>query len=411
MKSITRQTRAMRMMNRTTSVPTTARTPPSQVRADESLQENAAATPAVDTTTLLSLLQQAVVALNDDRPAEARRALNELLALNPEPWVHVFLALSWRLEGKTDQVFAELDRAISAFEQDPYSAGPLACDLDERLVGEDWLAIQADPRFGPLLERAKKGAWQPGPLVFDDSVGSNAPRSQRPSTDSDELKNLREAYTLNTVIAGSGTDLERVQKLCQWVHGRTSHDGWNEELPKDALGLLRASEKGGQWRCVEFGVVVTECLNAVGIPARVVSGQAKHAETILAGAGHVFAEAWLEDQQRWVFVDAQIGLVAVDTDGTPLNSVEFRNALARPESPFSYPRTLALCLHFFRYDVLEGGKSMLLGPVGSVTPRKFQRRPPKASDIFTHRLADAYAPPHDDSPLPRIQVRQADGPT
>jgi hypothetical protein len=375
--------------------------------APPSNTENAEA----DTTALMSLLQQAVVALNESRPAEARQHLRELLALNPEPWVHVYLAQSWRLEGKIDEVFAELDCAISAFEQAPYSASPLACDLDEQLAGEAWQAIQADPRFGPLLERAKKGAWRPGPLIFDDSTGSNAPRSQRPSIDADELKNLREAYALETIIAGSGSDLERVQKLCQWVHSRTSHDGWNEDLPKDALGLLRLAEKGGQWRCVEFGVVVTECLNAVGIPSRVVGGRARDVETIVAGAGHVFAEAWLEDQQRWVFIDAQLGLVAVDTDGTPLNSVEFRNALARPESPFSYPRSLALCMHFFHFKDLEGDRSLMIGPVDSAMPTKFQRQPVRAPDMFTHRLADAYAPPQPPASPRTVKITQADGTT
>ena len=181
--------------------------------------------------------------------------------------------------------------------------------------------------------------------------------------------------------------------MCRWVHGRTSHDGWNDELPEDALGLLQVAEKGAQWRCVQYGLVVAECLNAVGIPARVVGAQARDVETILAGAGHVFAEAWLEDRQRWVFVDAQLDIVAIDTDGTPLNSAEFRNALARPESPFSYPRGLAFCLHYFSYHGLEGEKRLMLGPVGSAMPTKFQREPTRAPDIFTHRMADAYQAP------------------
>ena len=83
----------------------------------------------------------------------------------------------------------------------------------------------------------------------------------------------------------------------------------------------------------------------------------------------------------------------MDTDGTPLNSAQFRNALARTKSPFDYPRALVLCMHFFRYDDLEGGKSLMLGPNGSRMPTKFQRMPTRAPDIFTHRLADAYRAP------------------
>jgi hypothetical protein len=59
----------------------------------------------------------------------------------------------------------------------------------------------------------------------------------------------------------------------------------------------------------------------------------------------------------------------------------------------SYPRTLAFCLHYFNYHGLEGEKRLMLGPVGSAMPTKFQREPTRAPDIFTHRMADAYQAP------------------
>ena len=342
----------------------------------------------------LMLLQEGMNALKAGRFEEARKSLAALLAANPEPWVHIFIAEAWCREGNRDKAFEELDVAVSAFEKEPGSAGPMGCMLDLALVEDDaWQPIRDDPRFAPMLARAKKAAWHPQTLTFDESAGSQAPCPGRQPFDAAELKELRKAYALESVVAGATSDLERVRRMCHWVHERTSHDGWNDDLPKDALGLLKVAEKGAQWRCVQFGIVVAECLNAVGIPARVVGGQARDVETLLAGAGHVFAEAWLEDAHRWVFVDAQIDLVAVDTDGTPLNSAQFRNALARTQSPFDYPRALVLCMHFFRYGDLEGGKSLMLGPNGSRMPTKFQRMPTRAPDIFTHRLADAYRAP------------------
>lgn len=62
--------------------------------------------------------------------------------------------------------------------------------------------------------------------------------------------------------------------------GRTQHDGWSTDAPPDALGLLRAAEKGAQWRCVEFGIAVTGSLQAVGIPARTVGGLARPAPSV-----------------------------------------------------------------------------------------------------------------------------------
>lgn len=190
-------------------------------------------------------------ALKAGRSEEARKSLTELLAANPEPWVHVFIAEAWCSEGNRDKAFAELDVAVSAFEKDPGSAGPMGCMLDMVLVEDDsWQPIRADPRFAPMLARAKKAAWHPQVLEFDESAGSQAPATLRPSIDAPESRELRRAYPLESVVAGATSDVERVRRMCRWVHERTSHDGWNDDLPKDVLGLLRAAEKGAQWRCV-----------------------------------------------------------------------------------------------------------------------------------------------------------------
>ena len=219
---------------------------------------------------------------------------------------------------------------------------------------------------------------------------------KRPATDSETLRTLRETYKLDAIVAGAADDLDRIRRMCRWVHGRTSHQGWDGDLPSDALGLLQVAEKGGQWRCVEYGIVLAGCLNAVGIPARQLGGQARDVETIAVGAGHVFAEAWIADRQRWMFVDAQMDIVGLDSDGTPMNSVEFRNSLSRPTPPIPYPLGLAFCMNYFvtGFEAADGTyTSIMLGPIGSKMPTKFQRVPNPAPDRFTHRLADMYAPP------------------
>jgi hypothetical protein len=117
---------------------------------------------------------------------------------------------------------------------------------------------------------------------------------------------------------------------------------------------------------------------------------------MLGAAGHVFAEAWLDDRQAWVFVDAQEDLVAVDADGAPLHAAAFRNALARPQAPPDYPLSLAMCLHYLVHTAPAADDApvqTMLAPLGAPMPTKFQRRPMRAPDVFTHRLADFYAPP------------------
>lgn len=334
----------------------------------------------------------------DVAQAEARG----LYAANPEPWVQVMVAAATSARGQGDDACRELAAALVGIARDPLAAGPIVVDLPEALAqGEHWAAVRAEPRYPDLLARAKAARWRPEPLAFDDGPAATtaaAPRTPRRARAEPALRTLREAYALDAVVAGAANDLDRVKRTCTWVHGRTRHDGWLGDMPDDAKGLLDAAAKGGQWRCVEFGIVVAECLQAVGVPARTVRGRARDVATMLGAAGHVFAEAWLDDRQAWVFVDAQVDLVAVDRDGAPLHTAALRNALARPQSPQSYPLQLAMCLHHLTYTAVgDAGRAaeVMLAPVGTPMPTRFQRQPVRAPDVFTHRLADFYAPPRD----------------
>jgi hypothetical protein len=184
------------------------------------------------------------------------------------------------------------------------------------------------------------------------------------------------------------------------VHTRTGHTGWPDGQATDPLGLLDAAAKGASFRCVEFGIAAAGALQSVGIPARVVGARTRDVETRRLGAGHVFAEAWIADQGKWVFVDAQMDIVGRAKDGAPLNAIEFRNALASGRCADDYPRILAMCMYYFDYGTDESfpmgrraGKSVTVAPVGAGIPRLFQRQPTRAPDVFTHRPADVYGAP------------------
>ena len=333
----------------------------------------------------------------EHQPAKAREAAEQLFAKEPQPWVQVLLAMTWAAEENRDEAFRVLSAAIASIARSPIDAGPIVVDLAESLEsGDEWTSLRSDPRFPALLAQAKAATWHPELLAFDAAPATDPVRMKRPATNSETLRTLRETYKLDAIVAGAADDLDRIRRVCRWVHARTSHQGWNGDLPSDELGLLQVAEKGGQWRCVEYGIVLAGCLNAVGIPARHVGGQARDVETIAVGAGHVFAEAWIVDRQRWMFVDAQMDIVGLDSDGTPMNSVEFRNSLSRPTPPIPYPLGLAFCMNYFvtGFEAADGTRtSIMLGPIGSKMPTKFQRVLSRAPDRFTHRLADMYAPP------------------
>lgn len=360
-------------------------------------QEHASDPAMVELLALRDLSMSYEKAMEEHRPARAREIAEQLFAKEPDPWVQIWLAKTWAAEQNSEEAFRTLSAAIASIARSPIDAGPIVVDLAESLEsGDEWTSLRSDPRFPALLAQAKAATWHPELLAFDAAPAADPVRMKRPATDSETLRTLRETYKLDAVVAGAADDLDRIRRMCRWVHARTSHQGWDGDLPSDALGLLQVAEKGGQWRCVEYGTVLAGCLNAVGIPARQVGGRARDVETLALGAGHVFAEAWLADRQRWVFVDAQMDIVGLDSDGTPMNSVEFRNSLSRPNPPIPYPLGLAFCMNYFAtgFEVADGGESsIMLGPIGSKMPTKFQRVPSRAPDHFTHRLADFYAAP------------------
>ncbi len=333
--------------------------------------------------------------------AKARPLVEELLRIDPEPGDHALLAAVLAGEGQQDGAFKELGIAIRTGAGEPGMS-----ELGSSLRGDDiWQPLRADARFDALLAEYESTRWSPDALHFD-IASSAAPRSTRCGGRGDAyLTEIRTKYALDGVLAGATDDLDRVRRITHWVHTQTGHTGWPEGQPTDPLGLLDAAAKGASFRCVEFGIAVAGSLQAVGIPARVVGSRARDVETRRLGAGHVFAEAWLADQHAWVFVDAQMDIVGLSKAGTPLNAIEFRNALANGTGASDYPAILAMCMYYFDYGTdarypaaLRDNVQVTVGPVGSSAPRYFQREPATLPDLFTHRPADVYGPPSERAP-------------
>jgi photosystem II stability/assembly factor-like uncharacterized protein/pimeloyl-ACP methyl ester carboxylesterase len=343
----------------------------------------------------MELRQQAMEAIGAKAFDKVRPLVDELVRIDPVADAYAMAAAIDVAQGRTNEAFGALDNAVRLGADDPVLA--LADDLRD---GDDWKSLRADPRFAPLLARAQAGRWKAQPLQFAAATGETPVPSRYSTKDNAYLAALRTKYNLDAIIAGCRGDMERVKMICAWVHTRWSHVGDANSQPHDPMGLLDAAAKGDNFRCVEYGITVAGCLNAVGIPARVVGARSADVETRPFGAGHVFAEAWLADRKKWMFVDAQMNIVGESGSGEPLNALEFRDALVGPQPAFLYPDGLAMCMHYFdysndeRYPIDARAKgSVTLGPVGAAEPKVFQRIWSNQSERYTHDPAVVYAPP------------------
>jgi transglutaminase-like putative cysteine protease len=238
------------------------------------------------------------------------------------------------------------------------------------------------------------------PLSFDESDREVISRSW--SAYSDEyLEQLRTGFRLDALVNDCETDYQRVRAVANWVHNRWEHDSSNQPAQSDPIFILREAAKGQRFRCVEYGIVIAGCLQALGIEARTLELKTRDCETRASGAGHVAAEAYLPELGKWVFIDGQANAIP-ELDGIPLNAVEFQQALARKEPALTLPglspadaeayqRGVAQYLYYF--EVSAGGEHIMLGPLGARQPTAFQRKHSIDVTKYTHSVKAFYAAP------------------
>ena len=231
--------------------------------------------------------------------------------------------------------------------------------------------------------------------------------------DSAYLARLRENYDLDGLVAGCKTEFEKVQAITEWVTNLWPHDGDHIPEQSDPLFLLdRVTKEGEQYRCVEYGTVISGCLNALGIPTRTIGLKSQDMETREYGAGHVAAEAYLKDYKKWVFIDGQWGMIPLMGE-TPLNAVQLGEVLQHPgsyeesvhflsfqensSSEREYGNWIGEYLYYFdvtAYMESASGREpnhIMLIPIDSPEPTVFQLHYPLGIDTYTQSAAAFYA--------------------
>ena len=266
-----------------------------------------------------------------------------------------------------------------------------------------------------LYSQTKNKKNQRTALQFEENSRNNDLAFWYEQNENNEyLELLRSKFPIDSIIEGVGTDMEKTLKILNWVHIQWSHDGNNEPEKNDAISILEEAWEGKSFRCVEYGIVVSACLNAVGLKARTLALKTKEVETTKFGAGHVATEVYLNDLKKWVFIDGQFAAMPV-LNGVPLNAVEFQKAIAEnfaqleiitssEISKKTYINWIYPYLYYFdvAFDnregieykqLIDGKKSLMLVPAGAKCPTVFQIEYPINYVKYTHSLEVFYAMP------------------
>lgn len=231
--------------------------------------------------------------------------------------IHYDIACSEARLGRVNDAVLSLEQAAKAGYADAENAASDA----------DLSSLRSDARFTRTLSAFRDNGRK---LRVYDIVHSDSPDlgwaylHKFESIDSPYFSELRAKYRLDGVIAGLKTEVERQLALLSWVHNRWPHAGLSEPTHEDALTILREVEAGKNYRCVEYSVVSTQVLQAMGYPARVV-GLRMDGVSFGVGKGHVVTEVWNNELQKWLLLDGQNN-GTWQLDGSFLSAAEIRQA-------------------------------------------------------------------------------------
>jgi transglutaminase superfamily protein len=119
----------------------------------------------------------------------------------------------------------------------------------------------------------------------------------------------------------SASAFQTATALLHWVGTRWDHAGSAHVDWYDAVHVLDRVEAGERFACREYMIVLSQALNALGIPARSV-GLLRERHDVGMGRAHSVCEAWIDDLGRWIVLDGQNAMYWVDDDGHPLGVTE-----------------------------------------------------------------------------------------
>lgn len=137
-------------------------------------------------------------------------------------------------------------------------------------------------------------------------------------------KILRDSYNLDN-ICGNGASLEKSINLMKWLYSILIHDpNYINQITDNSLNLIERLNNKKAINCRAAAIILTECLLAVGIPARSVwlmpfSPYDRDC--------HVITMAFCKELSKWVMLDATVNSIVMNENGVPLDPLEIREAL------------------------------------------------------------------------------------
>lgn len=258
--------------------------------------------------TLLRLRQRAETLIDAQRDDEYLTLVGEL-QFDTELWAHVWApsaALAAHRLGDAE-AFDFLENAAEQGFNQP-----------EMFDGQLEAAFGQHPRFAATFERIKANI----PSVPLQVHEWPDPRPTWPISVY-AASGEREALLRRLLPERSDSAWVTARQLTAWVSQLWQQANAHIDHG-DAIDIIEAAQAGQRFDAREYAVVLAQGLNALGIPARRTGLRQRH-HHFGVGKGYIVAEAWIDDLDRWVLLDAQHGAYWADAEGTPLSAIELQH--------------------------------------------------------------------------------------
>lgn len=173
----------------------------------------------------------------------------------------------------------------------------------------------------PISPMAEDGHFKIQPVQNPDYHGNELFRAYD-SYYNPRIKQLRERYGLDRVVAGETEEWRRILLLRHWINSNIRIENDNPTQTRgDAFAILDAALQGGGFHCAHFSIVLEGVLNSFGYLARRLGCGPGRIDN---GGHHGVNEVWVNSLCKWVLVDAKYDL-HFEKDGIPLSALEIRD--------------------------------------------------------------------------------------
>jgi hypothetical protein len=139
-----------------------------------------------------------------------------------------------------------------------------------------------------------------------------------------KLKELRERYRLEGVVAAGKDEFERQVILMDWAHNQFRKFGQPSRSTKGALEILEGIAQGGTFFCTQYAQLMASAATSMGWVDRVLALRRHQGVNAKGGSTeHSTTEIWSNQHRKWVMLDPTSNMY-LEKSGVPLNAWEIR---------------------------------------------------------------------------------------